>query len=536
MNKFSITPLPVCAAAALAASMVSPAHAQDESYSFTSGFSGDGIDYPFSIGPSQSSGDFGISGGNFSPGLGELNRFTYQGANLAFFDSNNILTAPSTLISNDAFWTDPRVFTRTTATGNPFSVSSLSFALNDFDAVDSFGFSVAVASLAQAVPTQLPFQVQFGIGSGDFNSVVGGDTLDLLGNSDGPFDFTVEAGTFQSLGSPFVGREARFEFNVSDLMDLAGFTPDDFFNQEEQGSPELIFTLDTRDIDNNNGISLTQIAIDNVTIDGATPQDPRPELTVISGPTPNGPFNPTVFDLTGNPPNANVVNVPATTQNGPVGLSVSSGPFTDPGDFQVTLFTPGNANVSGLGQVSFGFGPTISALTSAVVAGPDAPIALADEVVLTLTPDAGQAGIAPAVAEIQALVDADVAAALQSAFAAVTETLDVAAAYAMGLPVLLLDGAAAQGNTNDYLANVSANQLLSLEAAGEIVISVGLQGGSIVPSFSSEGEIVGARVSSWVVTNQSGVLAAVTTVPEPTALALLAAAAPIVAGRRRRAK
>ena len=543
MSTSPIASVSVCAAI-LGSGMVLSAHAQTEgegeSYSFTSGFAGDGVEYPFSIGPSRSSGDFGISAGSFSPGIGQLDTFSYQGANLAFFDANNLLTAPARLISNEAFWTDPRVFTRTTAAGSGFSLSGLGFSLNDFDSVESFGFNVAVASLAQAVPVRLPFQVQFGVGDGDFEPLFFNDNLNFAGEVGGPLDFTVDFDTFQSLSSPFVGREARFEFNVSDLESFASQGPNGD-SDDSNFDPILFFDIDTSSLDNNNGISLTQIAIDNVTVNGAPIIETRPEPTLISGPTPNGPFNPSVFDLTGAPPNANVVNVPATTQNGPIGLTVTSGPFTDPGDFQVTLFTPGNANVSGLGEVSFGFGPTTSAasafaaLSSAVVVGtPDELIALADEVTLTLTPDSAQAGIEPAIAEIQALVDADVAAALQSVFALATDTFDVAAAFAAGLPVLLLDGAGAEGNPNDYLVDVSASDLLSLEAAGEIDITLGLQGASFVPFFDSAGEITGGRVSTFVVTNQSGVLAAVTTVPEPTALALLAAATPLVAGRRRR--
>ncbi|MEE9404904.1 MAG: hypothetical protein V3V20_08420 [Algisphaera sp.] len=502
----------------------------DEAYSFTSGFAGDQINYPNSIGPSHASGDFGISGGNFDPNVGgQLGGFSYQGANLAFFDANNLLTAPSSLISNEAFWTDPRVFTRTTATGNSFSVSSLGFDLNDFDSVDTFGFSVAVASLAQAVPTSLPFQVQFGIGDSEFNPAIGNDTLNLLDDfSGGSFGYTVEAGTFQSLGSPFVGREARFEFNISDLKDLAGYDPED-----SNGSFQFFFDIDTAGIDNNNGISLTQFAIDNVTLDGAAPVDPRPEPTLFTGPTPNGPFNPTVFDLTGDNTNANVVNIPAATQNGPIGLSVSSGAFDNPGDFQATLYTPGNANVSGLGEVSFGFGSTVAA-TAAVTAGPpDTLIALSDDVVLTLTADADQGGIVLGLFEIQALVDAELGLALQNAFAAASEGLDVAAALAAGLPVLTDSGMLADGEA-EYLANTSATALLTLEAIGEIALVEGMQGASLVPTFNSNGEVVGARVSVWQVTARSGVLTAVASVPEPVSFAWFAAVATLATARRRR--
>ncbi len=514
--------------------------------SFTSGFAGDGFDYPFSIGPSVSSGN-GIRPGQFfipdNP-AGSSISVDYQGANLAFFDANNLLTRPSSRITNEAFWTDPRLFTNTS---NNFSLSSLGFAVEVFDpeSVSTLGFDLAVASVAAPLPDALSFQIQFGIeGPVDDSGPPEDEELFFFGDislidDSSSSEFIVEVGTFQTLGSPFGGRDARVEFDLESLYSEA-------FSQGPSGgvgggdfssfAGPIFIDIDTRPLDNSNGISVNQVAIDNLSINGGVRSDARAEPEIVNGPTP-GPFNPTTFQLTG-PPNANVVNVPATTQSGPIGLSVTSGPFTDPGDFRVTLYTPGNANVSGLSEVTFGFGPTVAALLAT-----DAPeselLDLTGEIVLTLTADPEQAAVLPVVFETEALIDSELAELLANVFFAAEESgdpLTVGEALELGLPIIT-GVSEALSESAAYFAGVSASDFLGLLSADAVDLIVGTQGAAFTPSYNSLGELTGGRVSSFLVTDRSGTYNAtvrVAAIPEPTSLALLGFTGFVFFTRRRR--
>lgn len=526
------TPFLFAFVAAAGTLVAPPATSQDVGYSFTSGTFGDGFNWPRSLPPSRSSGTNGITNeAFFTPdSLG----FSHLGSNLAFFDANNLLTRPSTLLSGEVFWTDPRAFSRTVPDGGGgtrlFSASSLGFQdLNLFDG-DRFGFDFAAASVSREVPLFFQYQIQDNYGQ------TARDSFEL-------------SGTFQTLGSPFEGRDERLRFEASDFLQLLG-TPD-FDNVVDDGSLGFnfgdydpsnpfeqvvnFFDVDLLAFGNNQGVSVNQVAIDNFTRNDGFVAEPRPALVIVNGPTPT-PFNPTTFDLTGaGSTNPNVVNVPATTQNGPVGLAVTSGPFTDPGDFQVTLITPGNANVSGLGQVSFGFGQTISSFSAGLFATTDgAQLALTEDVFVDLVGDPGQNGILAAIYATESIVAASEGQLLFDAFAAVGgEPLTVGEAAALGLPTVLGEEDA---SGEAFFANVSAADFLTLVSLDASLLTVGTQGAAISALLDDNADVLQARVSAWRVIDASGVftvVADVGVIPEPSSAGLVAAGGLLLTRRRR---
>lgn len=266
---------------------------------FTSGNPpiGDGNQYPTSLNPASQSSGGGASSRSFfaNNGVG----FTSLNGNPAFFDSNNLLTRPATLITGDAFWSDPRIGNFTNADGSPFDVSLMSFELPAF--TSSFGFDLAVASASADVPLVLEFNIQtfdfegglggpgeaFGFGQLLLTGSGGGVTV--LGNGDGqitPFS----SGTFSTIG-PRTGREARYRIDTADLLSFIQFD-EGFGGPEDPEDPESDpdFEEFTPTLDNGFFIDInlrpistfggtTQIAIDNFVLDNA--------------PIPNGPPDPT---------------------------------------------------------------------------------------------------------------------------------------------------------------------------------------------------------------------------------------------------
>jgi uncharacterized protein (TIGR03382 family) len=190
--------------------------------------------------------------------------------------------------------------------------------------------------------------------------------------------------------------------------------------------------------------------------------------------------------------------------------------------------------------VSFGFGQTVGALSlmsisEAIAAAEGEPVELTDDVVLTLEADVSASGIQPAVYESQALVDGDLAELLLLAFQNAEDLtdLDVATAIAMGLPVITdeLDDLPADAM---YYVNLSAADFLDLVALGEAELIIGTQGGAIVPTYDSDGNAVGARLSTFLVTDASGTLTTIVTpIPEPGTLAVAGLVAAGLLVRRR---
>ena len=524
-----------------------PAASQQSSLglSFTSGVTGDGLEYPFSIGPSTPV-ESGLRPGQFNIFSLPDSQVTIsqQGANLAFFDANNLLTRASSRITNEAFWTDPRLFSNNEFNSSNFGISFLN---SQPQTVNTVGFDLAVASVAAPLPDSLPLSIQFDSSDPGLDFLMEPlffvDRIAFGGSS----QIVADSSEFQTLNSPFGGRDARVELDLESLFLQA--------NANGPGGPggdadfstftgSIFITIDTRAVDNNNGISVNQVAIDNLSINNAEiPGDTRAEPEIINAPTPNGPANPVTFRLNG-PPNANAVNIPASTQNGPIGFSVASGSFVNPGDFRATLYTSGDADVSGLGEATFGFGQTIP-VASLSISPPssDEPgvevESLTEEIILGLTADETQAGLSPLVFETEALIDAELAEILQGIFLSaedLTESLTVGDALALGLPIFTGESIALSESAL-YLSGVSANDYLSLLSADPTNLIVGTQGAAFTPSFDNFGELTGGRVSSFLVTDSSGSFTPtvrVSAVPEPASLVLLSVIGIAFSAQRRR--
>lgn len=226
-------------------------------HTFTSGPVplGDGIDYPPALNPARQRPGGGVSPDLFDTEVGTI--FQNTNGNPAFFDANNLLTRPAQRITNEAFWTDPRIGVFDNGEGFFFESASFGFQFSP-RAGEDFGFDLAVASVSDAVPTSVPFFIQNTNGeSGTF----------ALGLTAGSGDIIpLEADTFDTLNSPFPGREARFRIPHAQIEALLG-----------SSAPLLIFSIDLFDISTLGGT--TQVALDNFVLAGASvlPDEPQRE-------------------------------------------------------------------------------------------------------------------------------------------------------------------------------------------------------------------------------------------------------------------
>jgi hypothetical protein len=215
---------------------------------------GDDIDYPRTLNPARLLPGAGIAPDFFDAGTGMIFQSTH--GNPAFFDANNLLTRPAARITNEAFWMDPKIGVFDTGMGED-EHASFGFQFSP-QAGEDFGFDVAIASVSEAPPTTLPFFIQ------NTDGDVGSFTLGLtLGGGDVA---PVEAGTFDTLNSPFQGREARFRIPHAQIEALLG-----------DSSPLLIFSINLYDLSTLGGT--TQIALDNFVLAGASalPNEPQHE-------------------------------------------------------------------------------------------------------------------------------------------------------------------------------------------------------------------------------------------------------------------
>jgi len=216
---------------------------------------GDGIDYPRTLNPARLLPGGGIAPDLFDTGAGTIFQSTH--GNPAFFDANDLLTRPATRITNEAFWMDPKIGVFDTGMGE-IEEAAFGFQFSPPNG-DDFGFDLAVASVSEAPPAGLLFFIQNT--NGDFGTFV----LDLTVGGGGDIA-PIEAGTFDTLNSPFQGREARFRIAHSQIEALLG-----------DSAPLLIFSIDMFDIATLGGT--TQVALDNFVLAGAStlPAEPQRE-------------------------------------------------------------------------------------------------------------------------------------------------------------------------------------------------------------------------------------------------------------------
>mgnify|MGYP006300300369 FL=1 len=285
-------------------------------FSFTSGPPplGDIDVYPRSLNPARQSPGGGAGADTFfsSPGVD----FNNLNANPAYFDRNNLLTRPATLISNEAFWTDPKIGSFNFG-GSTFDVSSIGFSFDPvFGPIGAdFGFDLALARVDTDLPTSsffdagsgnnktavfLPFQVQ---DENDFTAR--GELVFANGVSDIEFGesafFAQQVGTFNTFNSPRTAWEGRFRFNQTDLQQLianqnGGFGDDEDFPDDDGFDPSSIvfFDIDLDSVATFGGPS--QIAIDNfVTNNAPVLDDPFVEPLLVRPFEPVGPNTPQYF-------------------------------------------------------------------------------------------------------------------------------------------------------------------------------------------------------------------------------------------------
>ena len=288
------------------------------------------MEYPTTLNPARQAGG---SGGAFSDTF-----FTYEGVgftnlngNPAYFDSNNLLTRPAALISGDAFWTDPKVGNFTSG-GSSHQLAQFGFLFDDASSFGSdFGFDLAIASVSTDVPASLSFQIQ------DQNGYTATGML-ILGSAPAAVStqpeispvildigarYAESAGTFNTLNSARVGREARFRLSHDDLMNL-------IYNQNDisdPGSANYIenyvsaiefFDIDLMDIATGGGT--TQVAIDNFVLNNAELPLPDREPVFVPSFGPIGENTPQYFNYASEV----AADLPAETQIADIDLNLLS--------------------------------------------------------------------------------------------------------------------------------------------------------------------------------------------------------------------
>ena len=218
---------------------------------------GDDIEYPRTINPARQAPGGGVAPDFFDTEAGTI--FQSTNGNPAFFDGSNLLTRPAARITNEAFWTDPKI--GVFDSGMRFDVEEASFGFQFSPAGGAdFGFDLAIASVSEAVPLTLPIFLQNANSPPDFG-------VFELGLTAGTGDIApTEADTFDTSNGPFPGREARFRIQHSDVEALLG-----------NGSPLLIASIDLRDVSTLGGT--TQVALDDFVLAGASvlPNEPQRE-------------------------------------------------------------------------------------------------------------------------------------------------------------------------------------------------------------------------------------------------------------------
>ena len=290
------------------------------SLSFTSGLPprGDGETYPRSLNPARQA-NGGASPGSFFTTLGV--DFNNLNGNPAYFDDNNLLTRPATLINNDAFWTDPKLGQFSSGGGGTFELAQFGFSFlpGISDGAD-FGFDLAMASVSSDLPVGnfyddltgdfitapfLPFQIQ----DDNFNTAQG-SLVFATGESSSPDQggavFAQSVGTFNTLNSPRTAYEARFrldQFFLQSLIeyesDIFGGDPGDdpdgeFGDGDFNSTPIQFFDIDLESIATFGGT--TQVAMDNFVLAGSPPiNDPLREPLNFSPFDPVGANTPQYF-------------------------------------------------------------------------------------------------------------------------------------------------------------------------------------------------------------------------------------------------
>lgn len=574
----------VCAPALLAVSFIAPtAFAQSgEALTFTSGLPpvGDGTVYPRSINPARQ----GVGGAAidfFSTSSGT--RFSNSNGNPAYFDANNLLTSPASLITNEAFWTDPKLGTFNSSGGDPFELAQfgVAFFASIYQGMD-FGFNLAMASVSEDLPTAsfgvstfayLPFQVQDEDGNSAQGRLVFGDSGDdSLGDI-----YAEEFGTFQTLSSPRTAYEARFELEQNELWQLIaeenGFA-DNFDPETDTASPIHHFDIDLAGIATGGGT--TQVAMDNFFVGNATlPASELPRETLLYQPQqPVGENTPQYFSLDAL---STMIDFGQASDGMRVALSTVLG--------DVSGLNLGSI-ISGVTQetavhlfdtsIDSGFQPGISSLTTTpqstgggLIGGIGNILSLLPEETLVGTPIfnaftdiSGQIAVTMSTAlsgvldpslnqdSYEQIIDrlyADTRRISLQNTVDLNEVMESATGFTRLLhqpeqPLVegTFDGLAsfavleADYGSPELFINYTLDQYLALMLAEGSGPRVGDTGGWFEPIFDTSGNIVDLQAHSWLITDESGtfITSVYMSIPEPGMLAIFAAGAGILLVRR----
>ena len=239
--------------------------------------------------------------------------FNNFSGNRAFYDGNNLLTKPAALINGNAWWTDPKETANGVVDGQArmeigFFNSPLGFA-------QEFGFDAAMVRIDQDVPTALPFKARDSL-----NNIVSGQLV-----FEGASPYVVDQGTFFSLGTPRIGREAEFLFDVNSLFAAYKYADPaiDYDDPLQYGLQN--FSIELNSLATFGGTS--QFAIDNVVFGGTDPPPARTETTFVTTAHEYGPNTPVYYPFSGagsvlqGAGNAAIIGLEATT--GPLATQIS---------------------------------------------------------------------------------------------------------------------------------------------------------------------------------------------------------------------
>ena len=503
---------------------------------FTSGLPpiGDGNTYPRQLNPGRQSPGGGVAIDSVFTSLGVS--FGSTNGNPAFFDDNNLLTAPSSLIVNEAFWTDPKVGQFRDSGGNSFEASSIAFFFDD-PAIQSFGFDLAIAAVGGPAVTRVPFSVQ------NANDEVAGGTIVLEEAFDFFFDeiYAVEANAFNTLQTPF-GRDGRFRIDMLDLQDLIASENGGFEDEFGGGfddpfdSPIIALTLDLKKVSTRGGT--TQVAVDNFVIDGGEPffETERTPIRFQPELLPPGELARFILD----PATSQLgdgVNVPsaalvlelelklialAARANAaaarPLEAAVTLPAGSDARDAPGLTLQPIESDVAFAGRLGDLFKSVGSAVDVLIEGDPTLEDAILVELDVLLTEGLGDIPLTPA--DVDQILDGLGASGVtRPGPFPLSEAPEADLAPHEAVHVLQAVGGTgdrAIGEPRVFVKTTLAEYLAIQNAAGLGAV-VGDTGSSLVPLTDADGTVIDFLVKTWTVADQGGTFAAFRAVPEPAA-------------------
>jgi len=541
--------------------LAAAAHGQFTSYSFTSGPFGDGFNWPAAQVPSWPTG--ALRGDQFDTPDESISFNNFSG-NLAFFDSNNLLTRPAALINNAAWWTDVKL---ASVNGQFGFFETASFDIGFWNAGDlqgDFGFDVAVASVSGPVDDFIPFWVDV---QEDF--IFGTIRLDGSGGFEAEPNWTTQTGTFNTLNSPHPGREARIRFDEFELRDWLFEEAEQFEDGNPWSDPSEIpiqsFNLDLDHFATNGGT--TQFAIDNVVVGGASPPNGQPETNTIPPIGPIGDNTPQYFLYAEAAPDGadetNTTSIPhdselesdfnqISTFGGPQPNGIEATAFTS----NTSVFFTGDSTGVGDGELAGHEVTHVSQGDPSINPGDPTQAELNANVIVNNLVNDGQGGTTRGNAPDEQVISTTTQVEIDAISGVLTglqnqvdqtgqilESLDDLAPRDPAAVLEFIEGfsfvsqartGAATDDPSQFFLNFSAEDYLQHKQATGDPLYEGDAGSIVFPILDDDSDIIAYSVQTWRVTNQSGTFAPIiVNIPEPTTGLLLAPLAMLLRRRRR---